>query len=185
MTRRRWMLVLGLCATVVAAWFAPSPQADGGVELSDRSIRAGAAIPGGPSDPVRESGVRNGRGEPEVLTIRARSVGEETDPLSELFASPSWASVETKPATAARSPVVVSETSPPPTAPPLPFVFMGRMSDGGQQTYFLRHGDQSIVAQVGDTLLNQYRVEALDGNKLVLRYLPLNQLQSLELGSSL
>lgn len=185
MNRRRWMLALGLGATVVAAWFAPPPQADDGLELSDRSIQAGAAKPRSPSDPMPGTGARTAPDEPEVLTIRARSVDAEADPLSELFASPSWASAEPKPATAARSSVVEPESTSPPTAPPLPFVFMGRMSDGGQQTYFLRHGDQSIVAQVGDTLLSQYRVEAVDGNKLVLRYLPLNELQSLDLGSSL
>lgn len=185
MNRRHWMLALGLGATVVAAWFAPPPQADDGLELSDRSIQASAAMPRSPSVPMPGTGTRTAPGEPEVLTIRARSVDAQADPLSELFASPSWASAEPGPATAARSPLVEPESPSPPTAPALPFVFMGQMSDGGQQTYFLRHGDQGIVVQVGDTVLNQYRVEAVEGNKLVLRYLPLNELQSLDLGSPL
>lgn len=185
MNRRRWMLAMGLGATVVAAWFAPPMEADGGLGLSDRSIQAGVAMPQKSSDPVGEAGVRNGRNEPVVLTVRSRTEGEDADPLSELFAAPSWASGEPAPAVAARAAETAAVEPPVPAAPPLPFVFIGQMLDGGKPTYFLRYAEQGIVAQVGDTLLEQYRVEAVEGSKLILRYLPLNQLQSLELGSSL
>ena len=69
-------------------------------------------------------------------------------------------------------------------APPvLPFVVLGRYIEAGQEVIFLQHNNQNLVVRVGNTLLEQYKVESLQGSTLNFRYLPLNLAQSLEIGS--
>lgn len=202
MNRTRWMLLLVLTATLIAAWLAPPAEDPADVALSPRArdqisrpqVRP-AAAPGNmgraaEKQPGREPSGRESAGsaagidETEVLVIRARVYQEDSDPLSDLFASPAWALRPPPPVrVVAEGPRVASAEPPAPTAPPLPFTVIGSMNEGGHPKYFLRYAEQSFVVQVGDTLIEQYRVEAIEGSKLMLRYLPLDQLQSLELGN--
>lgn len=195
MNRLRWVLWLCLAATLVAAWLAPANDESAGVALSSRVTdrrdpafeQSGGTsqVPALPRDQpfVATHKSTSGSDEPEVLAIRARQKDEDQDPLSDLFASPGWAHKVAPSAPAVSGTTHAPAVAPAPSAPPLPFTVMGSMNDGGQTRYFLRNADQSFVVQVGDTLLDQYRVEAIEGNRLVLRYLPMNQLQSLELGN--
>lgn len=198
MNRTRWVLLLVLIATLVAAWLAPPAQDTADLALSPRARDMGsrpqggqpAVAPGGVGRPADKPSGRDGPGsaadknETEVLVIRGRFDAEDSDPLSDLFASPAWAQ-KAAPSTpeAAEEPQDAAADPPAPTAPPLPFTVIGSMNEGGQPKYFLRYAERSFVIQVGDTLLEQYRVEAIEGSKLMLRYLPLDQLQSLELGN--
>src|SRR5262249_46306339 len=52
----------------------------------------------------------------------------------------------------------LAEPTLPPGPPPLPFRFVGRLNDGGQQTVYLSHGEQALVARAGDTLEGTYKV---------------------------
>ena len=71
----------------------------------------------------------------------------------------------------------------PPQAPPLPFRFIGRIVEPGKPTAFLlANGEKTIVAQVGDALGRDYRVEKYENGQLHFRYLPLNSRQSLNVG---
>lgn len=197
MNRTRWMLLLVLITTLIAAWMAPPVEDTADVALSphardkvSRPQGPQAAAPGSVARPAekqpgRESaGAAADKNETEVLVIRARVDEEDSDPLSDLFASPAWArkAPPAVPTVAEGSRVASAEPSPP-TAPPLPFTVIGSMNEGGHPKYFLRYAEQNFVVQIGDTLLEQYRVEAIEGSKLMLRYLPLDQLQSLELGN--
>jgi hypothetical protein len=66
-----------------------------------------------------------------------------------------------------------------PQAPPLPFTFMGRMIDGGQQIVFLVNGDRNLVVREGETFAGSYRVDKIDDQAVTLTYLPLRQKQRL------
>lgn len=82
----------------------------------------------------------------------------------------------TAPVRAAPLPPPVVE--PPPSAPPLPFKFLGRVS-GSTEAVFLSQGQRVWRVKAGDTLLDQYRVDALEEGAIRFTYLPLNQSQSL------
>lgn len=71
------------------------------------------------------------------------------------------------------------EPPPEPQAPPLPFKVMGQYSEADQHGVFLLHNDQNLVARVGDTIANNYKVESLRDGVLTLLYLPLQQRQTL------
>lgn len=169
--KSRLILGGGLLLTVLAAWFAP-PVDDNGLVLSERAqntrpVNVGMAA----SHATSASSL-------DVLSIHPRTMDAETDVAGSLFASSQWA--------ATTKPVVVNKEAElpplPPQAPPLPFRFLGRYKDAGQSVIFLQYNDQSLVVRQGDTLGEQYKVEQLDGATLSLRYLPLNQMQSLDLG---
>jgi hypothetical protein len=65
-------------------------------------------------------------------------------------------------------------------APPLPFQFMGRATDGAKEIVFLTSKqDRNYAVSVGDTIENSYRVDAITERQMRLTYLPLGQQQTL------
>jgi hypothetical protein len=173
----RILLVLALIATLVATWFAPG-ETDDGIELSARvETVSSAAVERRQS----QESSRSKRGENiEVLQIDPR--GEAGDEGALLFAPISWAPPKMEAAPIETITVPVVEPVEAPRAPPLPFQVLGRYVDGERALVFLQHMDQNLAVAVGDTIGDTYQVERLEGNTLVLRYLPLDELQTLEVG---
>lgn len=76
-----------------------------------------------------------------------------------------------------------SKAPPPkPTAPPLPFQYLGKLTDNGETRVFLSHQGKHLIARVGDVLNNSYRVEKIEGGKMTLLYQPLKETQILAIG---
>jgi len=72
---------------------------------------------------------------------------------------------------------------PPPTAPPLPFTFIGKsVSDGVWEVYLARGARTYVVREKGAVIDGTYRVDAITPPVLTLTYLPLNQVQQLNIG---
>jgi hypothetical protein len=71
---------------------------------------------------------------------------------------------------------------PPPTAPPLPFQFLGKAAADGQWEVYLGRGDQSYVVKKGSLIDGTYRVDAIAPPNLTMTYLPMNQVQQLNIG---
>ncbi len=170
--RSQTLLALGLVATLAAAWFAP-PESDDALVLAERGQPR--AQEGGRST----SSLQVEAGQGLVLQIHPRSTDDDQNLGERLF----LASGGQPP-----KPVPVSTPTnlppPAPQAPPLPFQVLGRYEEAGQTAVFLQFNDQALVVREGDTLGELYKVEKLTGSSLSMRYLPLNQLQSLEIGSS-
>lgn len=73
---------------------------------------------------------------------------------------------------------------PPPSAPQLPFKFIGRMIDGNEVTLFLTNNNQLYSARVSDVLDSTYRVDKITEKTAVLTYLPMNTQQELVFNST-
>jgi hypothetical protein len=74
---------------------------------------------------------------------------------------------------------------PDPTAPALPYVFVGSYTpEGRAPVYFLSRGDRVIDAHLGDRLDGVYQLESASDGQLVFVYLPLNVRQHLAAGVS-
>jgi hypothetical protein len=58
-------------------------------------------------------------------------------------------------------------------APPLPFSYIGKVTQDGRTTVFLSRDQFSYAARVGENLDSEYRVDAIEENRVVLTYLPL------------
>lgn len=69
-----------------------------------------------------------------------------------------------------------------PTAPPLPFTYMGKMEEDGQEYIFLASPSQNYVVHTGDVLNDQYRIDGIENGQVVFTYLPLAVNQTLAIG---
>lgn len=170
--RRRAAIAAALLLTLAAAWFAPEETAP---DVVDGPARAA------PRETVRSSEARLRAPAPQVdvLAIRERKDGDG-EPGAGLFIPTEWTPAAAEAAAAAPAPVPVEEAAP--QAPPLPFRVMGRHEQAGQTVVFLQQNDRTHIARVGDTIGDTYKVEGIDGGAMTLRYIPLDQVQTLELG---
>ena len=71
---------------------------------------------------------------------------------------------------------------PPPSAPPLPFQFIGKAAADGQWEVYLGRGEQTFVVRKGAQIDGTYRVDAIVPPTLTITYLPMNQVQQLNIG---
>jgi hypothetical protein len=90
---------------------------------------------------------------------------------SNLFAARSW------------QPPPVAQKVQAPKAPPLPFLYLGKVLDGEAITVFVSQNALTHLLHKGDVLAN-YKVEDITPADMTLVYLPLNEKQRLIFGSS-
>ncbi|WP_449432731.1 hypothetical protein [Pseudomonas putida] len=157
-----WVGFLGVSA--VLAW---APEHWFGQE------QAAAPIAGKPSPANTTASV--GAGLPAI---------KPQQPSRDLFPRQQWArpqalaTVTEQPIAAA--PIVVAA----PTAPALPFQFVGRLGDRDDLQVFLQSGEKLYVVRQGDVIDDTYRLDRVSANELDLVYLPLHQSQTLSVGSA-
>jgi hypothetical protein len=97
----------------------------------------------------------------------------------DVFASKSWYVPPPQPAPVQR---VVPMQPPPPSAPALPFTYLGRYEDQAKPAIFLVRGNRLLVVHAGDVIEGTYRVDGIAGTTLAMTYLPLNIRQTIEIG---
>ena len=72
-----------------------------------------------------------------------------------------------------------------PTAPPLPFTFLGSFTDANNETvYFLTRDDRVYDVKPGDVIDSIYSVAAVENGQLVILYKPLDTRQTLAIGAN-
>jgi len=72
---------------------------------------------------------------------------------------------------------------PPPVAPPLPYTFIGKaVSDGAWEVFLARGPERTLIVRNQMVLDGAYRVDAIAPPVMKLTYLPLNQVQQLNIG---
>jgi hypothetical protein len=101
----------------------------------------------------------------------------------DLFATKSWKSAPTL-ATVTEQASSALQVPVEPSAPPLPFQFIGRMDDRQDLQVFLQNGEKLYVVRLGDVIDDTYRIEHISATELSLVYLPLHLSQTLSVGSA-
>lgn len=103
--------------------------------------------------------------------------------LSERKAEPSQTNLFSTPGVPLNAPVKMTAPKPPPTAPILPFKYLGRMQAGSGNGVMLDVQGEVTPIQQGDILQGQYKVQSITetaaGLQIQFLYLPLNQIQTL------
>lgn len=173
--RFRWLMA-ALLLTLLAAWLAP-PVEDESLVSAPQRVRSADDARWNAS--AAESRKQANDTALDVLGIKKRVPLADEALAAGVFATAIQVPVA-KPAEVSKAEEI---PLPPPQAPPLPFRFLGRYEDAGQSVVFLQYNDQSLVVRLGDTLGEQYKVEQITATSLELRYLPLNQIQNLDMGA--
>jgi pyruvate/2-oxoglutarate dehydrogenase complex dihydrolipoamide acyltransferase (E2) component len=95
-----------------------------------------------------------------------------------IFQSQNWAppaSLQPQVAQAAPPP-------PPPTAPPLPFTVLGKAVGGGSWEVYLERGGNTYIVHDQSVIDGVYRVERIAPPTMTITYLPMKQVQQLNIG---
>jgi hypothetical protein len=164
----RTKVLIGM-ALGCAGWIVMMPDTSQTIEPV-RGTAAGAHAPrAAPS--TRKSPTENAS-----FRMSDRIVKDTT--AAALFSAHSWYVAPPAPPPAP----VVAQPPPVPTAPPLPFAFMGSYRADGAATYFLTAGDRVYDVKIGDTLDNTYSVDGVKSGQLLFTYMPLRIQQSLAVG---
>lgn len=71
---------------------------------------------------------------------------------------------------------------PAPTAPPLPYSYVGKAQEKGAWEVFLARGNETLIVRNQMVLDGVYRIDAIAPPTLKITYLPLNQVQQLNIG---
>ena len=176
-------LVLG-ASLLVAAAFAffgdTSPPAALVEAAPRRAAVAAGATPRSPTANVSTStstSTSNGAsaGIPQVLALVPRErLMEEGARADSAFAVRNW---NPPPPSAAPAP-----PPPPPTAPPLPFVFLGKALENGAWDVFLARGSETLIVRQQMVIDGLYRIDAIAPPLMTITYLPLKQVQQIQIG---
>jgi hypothetical protein len=168
--RSKWLIGT---AALIAAWVALAPREPDAVEAASASAVSHAPVT---HPAVAASAV------PIADSLRrlAHRVADQTAAPS-LFPAHSWYVAPPPP-----PPVVMAPVEPPkPTAPPLPFTYMGSYTpNGSAAVFFLTNGEKVYDVHLGDTIDNTYSVDAFNNGQLTFTYKPLNQQQQLSTGGA-
>lgn len=171
-TPRHLVLGLALCITLAATVWVSQGEEEG--QSGPATDVSAAATPEPARQPSRREASADGT-PPLLLDRLARRA--PAGPNQDAFAGRSWVA---PPPPAAEAPPAA------PSAPPLPFTYIGRMQEGetGPITIHLMQGEQSYSVKKGDVIDKTYRVESIDAAHIVLTYLPLATRQTLTFGNS-
>lgn len=121
-------------------------------------------------------------GEIGVAALRPRQAlfGRATDGRRNLFEAQAMAAPlpSVAPAQADVPPL------PPPAAPNLPFTYIGKKAADGIWEVYLARGQETLVVREQMIIESEYRVESIKPPTLSLVYLPLKQVQTLDIGGA-
>lgn len=83
------------------------------------------------------------------------------------------------------APPALSRAPPAPVAPPFPYVYFGRFTDGaGQVSTFLELEGELLAIQPGQLLPGEYRIDDVSQQQMSITYLPLNETTVIRLQSA-
>lgn len=148
-----------------------------------QAVVRSAPAPAPAAAPVRTAAKR-ASAEPAIFRLlpRAALMGDGDEPIggsATVFGRQDW---NPAPAPVAKQAAVLEAAAPVPVAPALPFTYLGKALDAGTWEVYLARGDKTYVVRSQMVLDGTYRVDAVAPPNLTLTYLPLNQVQQLNIG---
>ncbi|MFC5462370.1 hypothetical protein [Massilia niabensis] len=164
-----------------AAATAAAPAADAGLAQRAQTparlppVTPVQALPAGAAQPP------GAKTTPHILRLLPRHALVRVDGLkqgSNAFGTRDW----TPPPPPPPAPVA-PPPPPPPTAPPLPFTLLGKALENGVWEVYLARAGQTYIVKPKTVIDGTYRVDAIAPPILTLTYLPLNQVQQLNIGA--
>jgi hypothetical protein len=158
--RQRGVVLAGLLmATLSAAAWVREGDKTGDVDVVEAPARKNATSKRMPAE----------HREPEVERVHLEKLQPRPSPdrSDDVFAARSWRKPAPK-ATAAD----IAAAAPVPTAPPLPFAYLGRLSSDDTRQVFVSQGERNLILHEGETVDAIYRVEKLSDAGVTFIHLP-------------
>ncbi len=184
MTPRHIAMAAALVLAAALVVFGDSKPESSVAEAVERSAPLASVAPSAQAPGVLAppGGTAQAR-EPAILRLTPRAIllGEDDDAMGggqNVFGSQNWA----PPPPPAPAPDPNPPPPPAPVAPPLPFVYIGKAAADGSWEVFLSRGDKTYSVRDKTVIDGTYRVDAIAPPNLTLTYLPLNQVQQLNIG---
>jgi hypothetical protein len=119
------------------------------------------------------------------LVPRTQLVGEAGDATfgagEGVFLGQNWNPPPPVPTVAERA--AANAPPPPPMAPPLPFNYFGKAVQDGAWEVYLARGDKTYVVRNHTVIEGAYRIDRIAPPLLTVTYLPLNQVQQINIGA--
>jgi hypothetical protein len=177
MTPRHLAMGAALLAAGALVAFGDNTPDSGVAEAVERAPSAVAVVAQAP----KEEGAA--RGEPSILRLAARAtlIGDDDEAMGgpgDVFGRRDW----TPPPPPQPKLTAEQLAPPPPSAPPLPFTYLGKAAADGSWEVFLARGDKTYIVRNNMVIDGTYRVDAIAPPNLTLTYLPLNQVQQINIG---
>ncbi|MDN2705335.1 hypothetical protein O0881_25410 [Janthinobacterium sp. SUN100] len=171
MTPRHWLMLAGVLGAGALLLFGERQPVADVAEAVERAVA-----------PARHAAARPQAAQPAILALLPRSevAGEEGETFGGadgVFQSQNWNPPPKMAVTAAPPP-------PPPMAPPLPFVYLGKAAADGAWEVFLSRADKTYIVRANTVVDGAYKVVTIAPPVMTLTYLPLNQVQQLNIGVS-
>ncbi|MCL4472159.1 MAG: secretion system X translation initiation factor [Sulfuricella sp.] len=162
--KKRWTLLLGLFAISMASVFL----------VQDENTEVAQTVP---AKVAARDGRHSVRKNPDASELQLDKLARTSsrEEATDIFSSKSWYVPPPPPKPA---------PLPPPAAPPLPFVYLGKMLEDGKSLVFLSKKERNLVVKEGDVIDGTYRVESIHPSAMTLTYMPLNMTQILPIGAS-
>ncbi|WP_395406766.1 hypothetical protein ACHMW6_08855 [Pseudoduganella sp. UC29_106] len=193
MKPRHMLMGAALAGAAALVIFGDKAPSGGVVESVERAPTARPVAPARPATSaaapqpavraVAASGAAAGPA-PAILALipRAQLIGEAGDGAFKsadgVFGGQTW-----NPPPPPPPPPVAAPPPPPPSAPPLPFTVIGKaVADGQYEVYLSRGPDQTFVVRKHTVIDGLYRVETIAPPTMTMTYLPMNQVQQLNIG---
>jgi hypothetical protein len=180
MKTRHALLALGLIATGWLALFGDKTSTDGVVEPI---VRAAGQPPAPGQRASASTRPATAAHAPDIDALVAREqlmgkgdFGGAADAANALFSSQNWNPPPAPPPEPA--------PAPPPSAPPLPFTYIGKKVEDRIWEVYVTRGDQTLILREKEVLDRIYRIDSIHPPTLSLTYMPLNQVQTLSIGSA-
>lgn len=180
MKPRHWVLAAALA---VAAGLAAFGDKTPGTDVAEPAARAPA------NAHARERQVESPQkgSAPVILRLVPRDelIGEKEDRFKNgeagLFGPQNWTPPPPPPSSPPPS-LAPPPPPPPPSAPPLPFTFIGKSVSASGWEVYLASGARTYLVREKSVIDGLYRVDSIAPPTLTLTYLPLNQVQQLNIG---
>lgn len=171
----------GAAALVAVGDNSPSSDIAEPVARAGKASGAAAALPA-PAERSGKEGV--GTPEPAILRLvpRAALVGDSGDASfaagEGVFLGQNW-----NPPPPPAPPPQSNAPPPPPMAPPIPYNYFGKAIADGQWEVYLARGDKTYVVRNKTVIEGAYRVDRIAPPVMTVTYLPLNQVQQINIGA--
>lgn len=166
LNQRQRLIFCALVATLIAMYFAPPKQSEELVEANkvhvDQVIKTTQAI----EEPALQS---------KELLVDDRQW--DTHKSQNLFPE------KVKPIPVATLSMPQIQMPPPaPTAPPLPFTYIGKVIEEGKPTVFVSKQQKNYFLKGGEIIEGIYKVDKVESGQVVFIYLPLETEQVMIIG---